>query len=73
VVDIGPLGALLESGVRLRPGVRTELHLTASHADGRLVVSGRVGRCHVCGLEPMRYRGAIEFDRVVELVQIEVG
>ncbi len=73
VVDIGPLGALLESPVRLRPGIRTELQLSANHADRRLIVSGRVGRCHIATLDPLRYRGSIEFDRVVELVEVQFG
>ena len=73
VLDIGPLGALLESEVRLRPGVRTQLHLTASHAGSRMVVAGRLGRCHVCRLEPLRYRGSIEFDRMVELLELQLG
>jgi hypothetical protein len=73
VVDIGPLGALLESSRRFRPGVRTELHLRASHVDRRLIVSGRVARCHVVDLDPVRYRGAMEFDRMVELMKLEFG
>ena len=73
VVNIGPLGALLESTCRLRPGARTELHLTACHADRRLVVGGRVGRCQISRLEPLRYRGAVEFDRMVELMEVQLG
>jgi hypothetical protein len=73
VVNIGPLGALLESPRRLRPGIRAELQLTATHDERRMVVSGRLGRCHVAGLDPLRYRGAVEFDRIVELTEVHVG
>lgn len=73
VVNIGPLGALLESTARMRPGARTELHLTACEEGRRLVVGGRVGRCQISGLEPLTYRGAVEFDRMVELVEVHFG
>jgi hypothetical protein len=73
VVNIGPLGALLESHRRLRPGLKAELQLTATHNERRLIVCGRLGRCHVSGLEPLRYRGAVEFDRIIELTEVLCG
>lgn len=63
VMDVSRGGALVESGSRLLPGRNIELHLIAdSH---RIVVRGRVIRCHVSALEPsggVRYRGAVAFD-----------
>ena len=57
-------GALVESPTRLAPGSTTELHLFGSP---RRAVRGRVERCRVSGLEPLRYEGAIVFDAVLDL------
>jgi hypothetical protein len=53
----------VESVSRLRPGPRAELYLTAG--SSRVVITGRLERCEVTGLEPLRYRGAMVFDRHV--------
>jgi hypothetical protein len=65
VVNISPHGALVESRSRLRPGPRAELHLTAG--SERVAVTGRMERCEVTGLHPLRYRAAIVFDRKVPI------
>ena len=44
---------------------RTELQLAGVSA--RHVIRGRLERCHVAALEPLRYRGVIVFDESVEL------
>jgi hypothetical protein len=61
IVNIGPYGALVESQARLRPGRSAELHLVTSGAEQKHVVHGRIERCHVAGLTPLHFRGAIEF------------
>jgi hypothetical protein len=56
-------GALLESATRMMPGARTVLHLFGAT---RRVVRGRIDRCHVARLDPLRYVGAVVFDHDVE-------
>jgi len=65
LVNISSRGALVESGRRLRPGVRTELHLCGSGTGMR--VHGRVERCRVVRLDPVRYHGVIVFDDLIEI------
>ncbi len=65
VVNISRGGALVESGAWLRPGSRTELLLCGN--GSRASVSGRVDRCHIVGLEPLRYRVVIRFDETIEI------
>ena len=65
VVNICSRGALVESGARLRPGVHTELHLCGKATRTR--VKGRVERCQVVRLDPVRYHGVIVFDECVEI------
>jgi hypothetical protein len=65
LVNISRRGALVESGARLRPGAQTELQLAG--ASARTSVRGRVDRCHVTGLDPLRYCGAIVFDEGLDL------
>lgn len=61
VLNINSRAALVESEARLRPGALTELQL-ARH-DGRTSVRGRLDRCYVSALEPLRYRGLLVFER----------
>lgn len=61
VLNINSRAALVESEARLRPGALTELQL-AGH-DGRTSVRGRLDRCYVSALEPLRYRGLLVFER----------
>lgn len=64
VLNIGGGGALLESGGRMAPGARTELQLLG---PVRHSLRARIVRCHVVALEPVRYRGAIEFEQWLDL------
>ncbi len=59
MVNVSEGGALVESPTRLTPGARAELQL---FGGTRWHVRGRVERCRVAGLEPLRYEGAIVFD-----------
>jgi len=65
VLNICRCGALVESSARLRPGARTELQLAGS--GPRHSICGRMERCHVATLDPLRYRGVIVFDESVDL------
>jgi hypothetical protein len=65
VIDICSRAALVESAARLRPGATTELQLAG--AGVRASVKGRLGRCYVAALEPIRYRGVLIFDQCVEV------
>ena len=60
ILDLGPGGARLVSRARLKPGGRAELHLAGSTSR---VITGRISRCRVIGLTPLRYEGAIVFDQ----------
>ena len=70
VIDIARSGALVESPVRLYIDARMDLHLRADDRT-RLVASGRVTRCAVAGLSPMRFQAGIAFDADVD-VTIEI-
>ena len=59
LLNVSRGGALVESGNRMTPGVRTELQLLGAL---RRIIRGRIERCHVSALEPLRYRGAIVFE-----------
>lgn len=65
LVNISNQGALVESDTRLRPGAHTELHLSGGAARAR--VRGRIQRCQVVRLNPVRYHGVILFDERVEI------
>lgn len=65
LVNINSHAALVESDARLRPGAHTEMQLAA--AGTRTSVSGRLDRCYVAALEPIRYRGVMIFDQVIEI------
>jgi hypothetical protein len=67
VINLSCGGALVESDGRMSPGARAELQL---FGDARRLVRGRVTRCHVMRLDPIRYQGAIVFD---ERLEIDVG
>jgi hypothetical protein len=59
ILDLSPGGARLSSMVRLKPGGRAELHVTGT---ARRVIAGRISRCRVIQLMPLRYEGAMVFD-----------
>lgn len=64
LVNINSRAALVESDARLRPGAHTELQLAT---EGRRTnIKGRLDRCHVSALEPLRYRGLLVFEERLE-------
>ncbi len=65
VINITSRAALVESGARLRPGAITELQL--SGVAKRTCVIGRLDRCCVTALDPLRYRGVVMFDQPIEI------
>ena len=65
LLNITSRAALVESTARLRPGAHTEMQL--SGPDSRANVRGRLDRCHVVALEPIRYRGVVLFEERVDL------
>jgi hypothetical protein len=75
LLNISSRGALVESAARLRPGARTEVLLAGAHARpsnglpaGALAtVGGRLDRCCVVSLDPIRYRGVLMFDERVDI------
>jgi len=71
LINICNRAALIESAARLRPGSRTQMQLAA--AVTRTTVKGRLDRCYVAALEPLRYRGVLIFDQSVDLAEIARG
>ena len=65
LLNISSRAALVESAARLRPGARTEMQVAGSHA--RASIGGRLDRCYVAAIEPMRYRGVLMFDDRVDI------
>jgi hypothetical protein len=65
LININSHAALVESDSRLRPGAHTEMQLAGCGL--RASISGRLDRCYVAALEPIRYRGLVVFDRTIEL------
>jgi hypothetical protein len=71
LLNINSRAALVESDARLRPGARTELQLAL--AAGRASIRGRLDRCYVAALEPLRYRGLLVFEDPLHLQDDESG
>ena len=71
LINICSRAALIESAARLRPGTRTEMQL--ADAATRATVKGRLDRCYVAALEPLRYRGVLIFDHCVDVGKIASG
>ena len=71
VVDIGPRGVLIEAPTRLHVGVKVELALFTSDSASRLDLMGVVRRCHVSSLNPLTYRGALEFPQPIEVLALQ--
>ncbi len=75
ILNISSRAALVESAARLRPGARTEVQLAGGHARASIgvpavalaKVGGRLDRCYVAALEPIRYRGVLLFDQCVDV------
>jgi hypothetical protein len=63
LLNVSRGGALVESGARMMPGARTELQLVGAL---RQTVRGRIDRCRVTALDPVRYEGAIVFEQALE-------
>lgn len=63
LLDVSGHGARIESPRRLTPGARAELHLLSTP---RIVVVGHVHRCCITRLSPLRYEGAILFERELD-------
>lgn len=70
LLNISRCGALVESGARLRPGARTELQLAS--VTGRRTIRGRLQRCRVAHLDPVRYQGVVVFDESEDLGEARV-
>jgi hypothetical protein len=71
VIDLSPLGMLVEGTTRLLPGTHVDVHVTA--ARGRSLVRARVVRCAVYNVRPdvVGYRGALAFCTQVDLTPVE--
>lgn len=65
VINICSRAALIESGARLRPGAQSEIRLSGAGACAH--VKGRLDRCYVTALEPLRYRGVLMFEQCMEV------
>lgn len=65
LLNISSRSALVQSLARLRPGAHTELQLAG--AGARTSVKGRIERCYVAHLDPVRYHGVVVFDERVEV------
>lgn len=63
LLNVSRGGALVESGARMLPGARTELQLSGVK---RQTIRGRIARCRVARIDPVRYEGAIVFDDALE-------
>jgi hypothetical protein len=62
LLDLSPLGALIESPRRLLPGAPVDLQVLT--AGGRFELTGRIVRAEVSAIAPgaIRYRGGIQFE-----------
>lgn len=63
LLNVSRGGALVESATRMLPGGRTELQLSGLR---RQTLAGRIARCRVTRIDPVRYEGAIVFDEALE-------
>jgi hypothetical protein len=65
IINITSRAALVESAARLRPGAITELQLCGT--GGRACIKGRLDRCRVTALDPLRYQGVVMFDAHLDI------
>lgn len=68
LINLSEEGAVVETSIALRPGAHAGVHLTG--ASGGWQASGRVTRSWVASVVPeggVRYRGAVVFDRRIDL------
>jgi hypothetical protein len=63
LINLSPIGALIASPTRMKPGGRAELQLLG---PARRLVRGRIERCRVTRLYPMRYEGVIVFEEPLD-------
>ena len=63
LINVSRGGALVQSHARMMPGSRTELQLFGAC---RRQLRGRIARCWVTQLDPLRYQGAIVFDEPLD-------
>ena len=63
LVNVSSGGALIESLARIKPGARAELQLSGTT---RRLVRGRIDRCRVVAIGPVRYEAAIVFEQALE-------
>jgi hypothetical protein len=63
VVDLSATGALVESGLRCKPGARCDFVMITSHG-GERTLRARIARCYVARLtsSAVRYRTALMFE-----------
>ena len=71
LLNISSHAALVESDARLRPGAKTELQLSAS--GSRASIRGRLERCYVAALAPLRYRGVLIFEHLLTVGDDDAG
>lgn len=67
LLNISNQAALLESELRLRPGAITEIQLACK--GERTSVRGRLERCYVSAIDPLRYRGVMLFEHPLDIDQ----
>ena len=69
VIDVSPLGVLVEGTQRLLPGTHVEVHINGGR--GRVLLRARVVRCLVWSLasDAVHYRGALAFAAALELAE----
>lgn len=60
VVNIARGGLLIETRTRVLPGTRVDLQLLGD--GGKQPAVGKVVRCRLLGLSPLRYEAAIELE-----------
>lgn len=65
IINMTSKAALVESEARLRPGALTELQLVAG--TKRACIKGRLDRCCVTALDPLRYRGVVMFETTLDV------
>lgn len=66
VLDISPLGAMVEGTARLLPGTHVDVHVMTR--DGRVLIRARVIRAFVCRVEPdaIHFRSGLGFETTVD-------
>jgi hypothetical protein len=63
LLNVSTTGVLVESKARMLPGARADLQLFGPR---RRLVHGRIVRCRVASLQPLKYEGAIMFDHALD-------